>query len=121
MLTELIVENLGVIDRAEISLEPGCVAVTGETGAGKTLLVVALGLLLGRRADRGVVRSGAAEARVEGRYVVPRGHPAAALLEDHGVEVHAGPEGQLELVVTRTVAADGRGGKARANGRLVTT
>ena len=53
MLKELIVEDLGVIDRAELTLEPGTTALTGETGAGKTLLVAGLSLLLGGRADRG--------------------------------------------------------------------
>lgn len=120
MLTELIVENLGVIDRAEISFDRGCAALTGETGAGKTLLVVALGLLLGERADRGTVRRGAGEARVEGRYVVPKDHPVVALLESHGIQAEPAPDGTVELVVTRTVAEEGRGG-ARVNGRLVTT
>jgi DNA repair protein RecN (Recombination protein N) len=121
MLTELIVENLGVIDRAELSLDAGCVALTGETGAGKTLLVVALGLLLGERADRGTVRAGAGEARVEGRYVVPSDHAVVALLEANGVEPKGGVDAEAELVVTRTVPEEGRGGRARINGRLVTT
>jgi DNA repair protein RecN (Recombination protein N) len=120
MLTELIVENLGVIDRAELSLGRGCVALTGETGAGKTLVVVALGLLLGERADRGAVRAGAGEARIEGRYVVPAGHPVVSLLADNGVEADDAGDA-VELVVTRTVAEEGRGGRARINGRLVTT
>jgi DNA repair protein RecN (Recombination protein N) len=120
MLIELTVENLGVIDRAEVSFESGCIALTGETGAGKTLLVLALGLLLGARSDRDVVRSGADEARVEGRYAVPKDHPAVALLLSEGV-LDDSPDDEVELVVVRTVSASGRGGKARANGRLVTT
>ena len=121
MLTELTVESLGVIDRAEISFERGSVALTGETGAGKTLLVVALGLLLGERSDRATVRTGAGEARVEDRYVVPAGHPCVALLAAHGVLSDDATTGDVELVVTRTVPAGGRGGRARINGRLVTT
>lgn len=120
MLTELMVENVGVIERAELVLESGCSALTGETGAGKTLLVAAVGLLLGARADRTLIRAGAAEARVEGRFVVPAGHAAVALLSEAGV-VDADDTGDdTEIVVARTVGGDGRPGKVRINGRLVT-
>src|SRR5918996_148436 len=85
MLNELVVEQLGIIKRAELSLHRGCSALTGETGAGKTLLVAALSLLLGARGDRSLVRTGASEARVEGRFAVPAGHPAVDLLRAHGV------------------------------------
>jgi DNA repair protein RecN (Recombination protein N) len=119
MLCELAVEGVGVIDRAELSLDPGSSALTGETGAGKTLLVAALGLLLGDRADRAIVRSGAAEARVEGRFEVPRAHPAVEVLETHGL-LEDSTEDVVEVVVARTVAADGRGGKVRINGRIGT-
>ena len=76
-LVELRVRNLGVIDDVTVALGPGMTALTGETGAGKTLLVEAIGLLLGGRADPSVVRAGADEAMVEGRFVVPdrRGRP----------------------------------------------
>jgi DNA repair protein RecN (Recombination protein N) len=116
MLTELSVQALGVIDRAEISLAGGSSALTGETGAGKTLLVAAMGLLLGGRADRTLVREQASEALVEGRFVLPGDHPATLGLIDNGI---IGPaEGDVEIVVSRVVSADGRG-KARVNGRLV--
>ncbi len=72
-LVELRVRNLGVIDDVTVDLGPGMTALTGETGAGKTLLVEALGLLLGGRADPSVVRAGADEATVEGRFVVTPG------------------------------------------------
>jgi DNA repair protein RecN (Recombination protein N) len=68
MLWELRVQNLGVIDDVTVTLGPGMTALTGETGAGKTLLVEALALLLGGRADPTLVRSGATEATVEGRF-----------------------------------------------------
>jgi DNA repair protein RecN (Recombination protein N) len=68
MLWELRVQNLGVIDDVTVTLGPGMTALTGETGAGKTLLVEALALLLGGRADPTLVRSGATEAMVEGRF-----------------------------------------------------
>jgi DNA repair protein RecN (Recombination protein N) len=123
MLSELVVEGLGVIDRAEIALDGGCSALTGETGAGKTLVVAALSLLLGDRADRTLVREGAAEAHVEGRFVVARSHPAVALLRAHGVlpsdESHETGH-EIEFVLARSVAADGRTRPARINGRLAT-
>ena len=115
MLSELVVENLGPIASAEIVLQPGSSALTGETGAGKTLLVTAVTLLAGGRADRGIVRDGATEARVEGRFVVPENHPAVALLEAR--ELIDAPGDSVEIVITRTVAATGS--RARINGRLV--
>nr|MDQ3916637.1 AAA family ATPase [Actinomycetota bacterium] len=117
MLHDLVVEGLGVIDRAEVSFEPGSTALTGETGAGKTLLVAALGLLAGGRADRALVRTGAAGARVEGRWVLPAAHPAVTLLREGGfLDEDDGDE--VEVVIARTVSADGRGGKARVNARV---
>jgi DNA repair protein RecN (Recombination protein N) len=116
VLVELTAEGLGVIDEAELSLEPGMTALTGETGAGKTLLVVALSLLCGGRADRTLVRQGARAAQVAGRFVVPRAHEAVAILRSHGV-VEGRTDDEVELVVTRSVGADGRS-KARINGRL---
>ncbi|MDP9068070.1 MAG: DNA repair protein RecN [Actinomycetota bacterium] len=112
MLRELIVENLGVIERAELELDPGGSALTGETGAGKTLLVSALGLLLGGRADRSLIRHGAAAARVEARFHLVAGHPALAALEDQGLV----EPGDIEVVISRTIAE--AGGKVRINGRL---
>ncbi len=69
MLHELRVENLGIIADLLLPLGPGMTVITGETGAGKTLIVDALDLLCGGRADASLVREGAAEARVEGRFV----------------------------------------------------
>ncbi|MBW3593606.1 MAG: DNA repair protein RecN [Actinobacteria bacterium] len=114
MLRELVVEDLGVIERAELELEGGSSALTGETGAGKTLLVSAMALLLGGRADRSLVRHGASEARVEARFDVQRDHPAAELLRGNGLL----DDDEHEIVVVRTVS-DG-GGKVRINGRLAT-
>ena len=115
MLQDLVVEGLGVIRRAEIAFEPGSTALTGETGAGKTLLVTALALLTGGRADRALVRTDATEARVEGRWMLPPDHPAVALLVDAGVLDE--PEGEAaEVVLSRTIGASG---KARINTRVV--
>ncbi|MGH2774663.1 MAG: DNA repair protein RecN [Actinomycetota bacterium] len=120
MLRELVVEGLGVIERAELELHSGCSTLTGETGAGKTLMVAALGLLLGGRSDRALVRQGAAEGLVEGRFVVPAGHSALDLLVAHGIIEADLAESEAEVVLTRSITADGKGGRARINGRLVT-
>ncbi|HYX44221.1 MAG TPA: AAA family ATPase, partial [Acidimicrobiales bacterium] len=77
MLLELHVRDLGVIDDLVLVFEPGMTALTGETGAGKTLVVEAIELLVGGRADAVLVRPGTAEARVEGRFV--DGHEEAVL------------------------------------------
>ncbi|MGN6250238.1 MAG: AAA family ATPase, partial [Marmoricola sp.] len=66
MIEEIRISGLGVIEESVLELGPGFTAITGETGAGKTMLVTALGLLLGARADSGAVRAGARSARVEG-------------------------------------------------------
>jgi DNA repair protein RecN (Recombination protein N) len=94
VLTELHIEDLGVIARLDLTLGSGLTAVTGETGAGKTMLVEALELLVGGRADASIVRPGATEARVDGRFVA----------------------GDTELVLTRVVPAEGRS-RAYVDGR----
>ncbi len=67
-LLELRIENLGIVEELHLMIGAGLTAITGETGAGKTLITGALALLGGERADAGLVRDGAAEARVEGRF-----------------------------------------------------
>jgi DNA repair protein RecN (Recombination protein N) len=119
MLTELVVEGVGVIERAELGFERGSSALTGETGAGKTLVVAAVGLLLGGRADRALVRTGAKLARVEGRFLLSAENAAIRRLVAEGM-IEADERGEVELVVSRAVVADGSGGRARINGRLVT-
>ncbi|MPZ68953.1 MAG: DNA repair protein RecN [Actinobacteria bacterium] len=119
MLNELVVDSLGVIDHAELAPGPGSNTLTGETGAGKTLVVAALSLLLGGRADRGLIREGSSEARVEGRFTLPDDHPAVTLLRAAGM-VDEEPAGEIEVLVARVVSADGRAGKVRINGRLAT-
>ena len=105
MLEELRISSLGVIDSSTLELGPGLTVITGETGAGKTMVVTALGLLLGGRADAGAVRSGSTQARVEG--VVAAGSDALSgfrsAVEDAGGEVE-----DERVVLARNVAAAGR-------------
>jgi DNA repair protein RecN (Recombination protein N) len=108
VLTELRVENLLLIERAELRLGPGLNVLTGETGAGKTVLAHALDLLLGGRARTGIVRPGAAEAYVEGAFEVPD-----ALRERLAERL---PEGAEEVVLARRISAEGRT-RAYLNGR----
>lgn len=111
MIRELRLTDLGVIADATIDLGDGLTAITGETGAGKTMLLTGLGLLLGGRADPATVRPGAKQAAVEGR-LVPTGE-ALRIAEDAGAMLDDG-----ELVVVRTVAAEGRS-RAHLGGRSV--
>lgn len=103
MLTEIQIDNLGVIEHLHLSLHDGFTAFTGETGAGKTMLIEAISLLVGGRADASMVRAGAAEARVEGRFVKS--------------VVGASPD--EEFVLSRIVPVDGRS-RAYINGRMAT-
>ncbi len=111
MLQELRVENLLLIERAELRLAPGLNVLTGETGAGKTVLAHALDLLLGGKPRPGIVRPGAAEAYVEGVFDLPDG-----LRAELGERL---PEDAEELVLARRVSAEGRT-RALLNGRTAT-
>ena len=105
MLTYLHIADLGVIADVMIEPAPGLTAVTGETGAGKTLVVTGLGLLLGQRADAGMVRHGSAKAVVDGGFLGVEG--IAERLDELGAELD-GAEDEPELVVSRQVTAQGR-------------
>ncbi|MDK1475634.1 DNA repair protein RecN [Streptomyces sp. 549] len=113
VLEEMRIQALGVIDDAAFELSPGFTAVTGETGAGKTMVVTSLGLLLGGRADAALVRIGAKAAVVEGRVTVPADSPAARRAEEAGAELDDGA-----LLLSRTVSAEGRS-RAHVGGRSV--
>ncbi len=110
MITELRIADLGVIAEATLDLAPGFTAVTGETGAGKTMIVTGLGLLLGQRGDRGLVRRGATGtepvARVEGRF--SRLDPDVRARVDELGGTLDEPEDDPELVLARTIGAAGR-------------
>ena len=110
VIHELRVENLLLIERAELRLADGLNVLTGETGAGKTVLAHALDLLLGGRARAGIVRPGAAEAYVEGVFALPD-----ALEAERGELL---PPDAEEVVLARRVGADGRT-RAQINGRTV--
>ncbi len=102
MIEELRIRDLGVIVDTTLALGPGFTAITGETGAGKTMVVSALGLLMGARADAGAVRSGAGQARVSG--IVRASDPEVAeIVDELGGDIEDG-----ELVMSRTVSAEGR-------------
>ncbi|MGW3273071.1 DNA repair protein RecN [Streptomyces kronopolitis] len=113
MLEEMRIRSLGVIDDAVVELSPGFTAVTGETGAGKTMVVTSLGLLLGGRADPALVRIGAKSAVVEGRISVAAHAPAAVRAEEAGAELDDGA-----LLISRTLSAEGRS-RAHVGGRSV--
>ncbi|MER5305996.1 DNA repair protein RecN [Streptomyces lasiicapitis] len=113
VLEEMRIRSLGVIDDAVVELSPGFTAVTGETGAGKTMVVTSLGLLLGGRADPALVRIGAKSAVVEGRIAVPAGAAAAVRAAEAGAELDDGA-----LLVSRTISAEGRS-RAHLGGRSV--
>jgi len=114
MLGELRIRDLGVIDDARIEVSPGLNVLTGETGAGKTMVVDALTLLLGERADPGAVRAGRPAALVEGRLATGDDGQVAAALAAAGA---ADEEG--EVVVARQVLAEGRS-RAQLQGRMAT-
>jgi DNA repair protein RecN (Recombination protein N) len=103
MLEEIRISSLGVIESSTLELGPGLTVITGETGAGKTMIVTALGLLLGGRADTGAVRTGAKTARVEGVVRVDGLAGFAEAVEEAGGEV----EDDL-VVLARNVSAEGR-------------
>jgi len=103
MLKQLAVHNIVLVERLELEFEPGLGVLTGETGAGKSILLDALGLALGARADSGLVRSGQDQAAVSAELDLPANHPVHALLRDQGIAVDPG---EL-LIVRRTLKSDG--------------
>lgn len=111
MLIELSVENLAIVERARLELGDGFTVLTGETGAGKSLLVEALGLALGDRADTGLVRTGCERAVVAMVVDVGGNRAAQAACAEHGLEFDGG-----QVVIQREVGADGRS-IARVGGR----
>src|SRR5688572_20891241 len=114
MLTGLSIRDVVLIESLDLEFGPGLGVLTGETGAGKSILLDALGLALGTRADSGLVRGGQGQAAVSVAFEVPAGHPAVALLEENGL---VGEPGE-PLTIRRIVKADG-GSRAFVNDQSV--
>ena len=102
MLRHLDIRDMLIIDRLNLGFEPGLNVLTGETGAGKSILLDALGFVLGWRGRAELVRAGAAQGEVTAVFDLPAGHPARALLAEAGIEV------EDEVILRRINTADGR-------------
>ena len=104
MLVSLAIRDVVLIDRLELAFDEGLAVLTGETGAGKSILLDSLGLALGERADSGLVRAGCEKASVAAAFELPPEHPAWDVLRDGEIEIEAGEP----LLLRRQVSADGR-------------
>lgn len=111
MIEQIQIRDLGVISESQLDLGPGLTVLTGETGAGKTMVLNALGLLLGSRSDASAVRKGQEQAFVEGRWLLPK--DALDRITAAGIEIEDG-----ELLVSRSISSEGRS-KATVSGRSV--
>lgn len=114
MLHAISIRDLAVVDRLDLLLEPGFTVLTGETGAGKSILLTALGLALGDRADSGCIRPGAQRAEVSLTFQIQDAPSARAWLEEQALS-----EGEEECILRRIVSSDGRS-RAFINGSPVT-
>src|SRR4051794_22751442 len=114
MLRQLAVHNIVLVERLELEFEPGLGVLTGETGAGKSILLDALGLALGARADTALVRAGQEAASVSAEIALADDHPALSLLTEQGIV----PEAGEPLIVRRTLKCDG-GSRAFVGGASV--
>ena len=111
MIEEIRIRDLGVISEAQLDLGPGLTVLTGETGAGKTMVLNALGLLLGSRSDSSSIRKGQDQAFVEGRWLLPE--QSLERIKASGIEIDDG-----ELIVSRSVSSEGRS-RSSVSGRSV--
>src|SRR5688572_8412634 len=102
MLTRLSIRDIVLIDRLDIDFADGLAVLTGETGAGKSILLDAFALALGARGDSALVRHGAEQGQVTAAFELPRNHPVRALAADNGIQADD------ELILRRTQFADGR-------------
>ena len=114
MLRQLAIHNVVLVEQLELEFEPGLGVLTGETGAGKSILLDALGLALGARADTALVRAGEEQASVSAEFELPVGHPIHDRLREQGIEVDPGEP----LIVRRTLKSDG-GSRAFIGGTSV--
>ncbi|MDG6094722.1 DNA repair protein RecN [Acetobacter sp. AN02] len=104
MLTLLSIQDVVLIEKLDLVFHPGFTALTGETGAGKSILLDSLGLVLGDRATSGVIRAGASEARITASFDLPEGHPTFDILSEQDIPVEAGEP----LILRRVITSDGR-------------
>ncbi len=102
MLVSLSIRDVVLIERLDLALSGGLTVLTGETGAGKSILLDSLGLALGARSEQGLVRQGAEQASVAAVFAPPDGHPALALLNEQGIETDS------DIVLRRIIGRDGR-------------
>lgn len=102
MLSNLVIQNIVLIDRLTLEAGSGLLALTGETGAGKSILLDALGLVLGNRAEASLVRHGQEQATVTACFDIPKSHPVRALLKEQDIELSE------ELILRRVINKDGR-------------
>ena len=112
MLTQLSIRDIVLIEKLDLVLEPGLTVLTGETGAGKSILLDALGLTLGARGDSSLVRTGADKGSVTAAFALPKHHAALRILEEQGIAI------EDELVIRRVQSADGKS-RASVNGEPV--
>ena len=112
MLTGLSIREVVLIERLDLSFGPGLTVLTGETGAGKSILLDSLGLALGARAESGLVRTGAEQASVTASFAPPSDHPVLALLTEQGIAL------EDEIIIRRVVTRDGRS-RATVNDQAV--
>jgi DNA repair protein RecN (Recombination protein N) len=103
MLASLAIRDVVLIDRLDLAFAPGLTVLTGETGAGKSILLDALGLAIGQRGDAGLVRHGASQASVTAVFEIPDRHEARRIAAEHGIADDGGP-----LILRRTLGSDGR-------------
>src|SRR5947208_16497112 len=107
MLARLSIRDIVLIERLDIEFSRGLAVLTGETGAGKSILLDAFALALGGRGDAGLVRNGAEQGQVTAVFDVPKGHPAAAILSDNGLD-DTSPADSCEMILRRVQLGAGR-------------
>lgn len=103
MLASLSIRDIVLIDKLDLALKDGLCVLTGETGAGKSILLDALGLATGARGDQGLVRRGSGKASVTAEFSLPPKHPARELLAEHDID-----EEEDRLLLRRALTADGK-------------
>src|SRR5580692_10270572 len=115
MLSRLVIHDVVLIEKLALTLTPGLNVFTGETGAGKSIVLDALGLALGERSDAGLIRTGAAQATVTAEFLLPDDHAAFALAHEQGLSVdvsgeapRSGAKTENPLILRRVIGKDGK-------------